>query len=188
MNMFFLGLALLPGTGTELAGEAFWNALQPLCGKAFAGEMTRGTEASDAAIGEQRLVMHVRECSEREIRIPFHVGNDHSRTWVLTRSADGVRLKHDHRHEDGSEDEITQYGGDAVAHDPAASGLSLEFPADAHTAEMLPAAASNTWTMRITPGERFTYQLRREEQGRYFTVEFDLREPVALPPAPWGSH
>ncbi|MDX1442960.1 MAG: hypothetical protein R3270_04175 [Gammaproteobacteria bacterium] len=182
MHAFFLGLAMLAGSNTGLAGETFWAALEPLCGKAFAGELTRGTEPSDAAIGEQRLVMHVRECSEREIRIPFHVGDDHSRTWVLTRDDAGVRLKHDHRHEDGSEDEITQYGGDSRGHD----GRSLEFPADAYTAEMLPAAASNVWTMAVTEDGRFIYQLRREEQGRYFTVEFDLAEPVETPPVPWG--
>ena len=48
--------------------------------------------------------MHVRECSEDAIRIPFHVGEDRSRTWVVTRTANGLRLKHDHRHEDGSEE------------------------------------------------------------------------------------
>ena len=31
--------------------------------------------------------MHVRDCSERELRIPFHVGDDRSRTWVVTRTA-----------------------------------------------------------------------------------------------------
>ena len=51
----------------------------------------------------QRLVMHVRDCSADEVRIPFWVGEDHSRTWVVTRTETGLRLKHDHRHEDGSE-------------------------------------------------------------------------------------
>lgn len=174
---------MLAGNSPELAGEAFWDALQPYCGKAFAGEMTRGTEPSDAEIAAKRLVMHVRECGDREIRIPFHVGDDHSRTWVLTRDVEGVRLKHDHRHEDGSEDEITRYGGDSSSRD----GHSLEFPADAYTADMLPAAATNVWTMAVTDDERFVYKLRREEQGRYFTVEFDLAVPLEeTPPAPWG--
>jgi hypothetical protein len=57
--------------------------------------------------------MHVRTCSENALRIPFHVGDDHSRTWVITRTENGLRLKHDHRHEDGSEDAVTQYGGDS---------------------------------------------------------------------------
>ena len=53
-----------------------------------------------------------RSCDLAEIRIPFHVGEDRSRTWVMTPTSVGLRLKHDHRHEDGSEDEVTQYGGD----------------------------------------------------------------------------
>jgi hypothetical protein len=70
-----------------------------------------------------------RDCGDDEVRIPFHVGADRSRTWVLSRSAAGVRLKHEHRHEDGVEDEISRYGGDTRG---AADGLSLDFHADAH--------------------------------------------------------
>lgn len=160
----------------------FWTALQSLCGKAFEGRLAEGTEASDAEMGKQRLVMHVRTCSEGEVRIPFHVGEDRSRTWVITRTPEGVRLKHDHRHQDGSEDAVTQYGGDTRKIDDS---LSLDFHADAHTAKLIPAAATNIWTMAIEPEKSFTYGLRREAQGRRFRVQFDLTKPVAAPPAPW---
>lgn len=167
---------------TATAPGGLWMALQEICGQAFEGRLVEGTEPSDAEIGEQRLVMHVRSCSEDEVRIPFHVGPDRSRTWVITRTAEGLRLKHDHRHEDGSEDEVTQYGGDArEGGDP----LSLDFPADAFTAQLLPAAASNIWTVTLEPGESFTYALRREATGRRFRVRFDLTKPVPAPPAPW---
>jgi Spy/CpxP family protein refolding chaperone len=166
----------------EPEAGAFWSALRELCGKAYEGRLVEGTEPSDAAIGEQRLVMHVRSCSDDEVRIPFHVGDDRSRTWVITPIAGGVRLKHDHRHEDGSEDEVTQYGGDTrEISDP----LSLDFHADAFTAELIPAAATNVWTVAIQPGESFTYALRREASDRRFRVRFDLTKPVAPPPAPW---
>ena len=69
--------------------------LLPLCGQTFEGRMVVGTSESDADFGAQRMLMHVRQCSDDEIRIPFHVGDDHSRTWVLTRSEAGVRLKHE---------------------------------------------------------------------------------------------
>src|SRR5688572_18949851 len=141
--------------------DAFWNALQPLCGQAFEGRVVEGTEPSDAAFRDQRLVMHVRQCSANEIRIPFHAGENRSRTWVLTRTADGVRLKHDHRHEDGTEDRITQYGGDTRE---IANPLSLDFHADDHTAKLIPTAATNIWTVAIDPGRTFTYALRREAQ------------------------
>lgn len=183
----FLTLALLVAFGCQTTsparpGESFWQAIRPLCGKTFEGRLVEGTEPSDAAIGKQRLVMHVRSCSDLEIRIPFHVGENRSRTWVLTRSAEGVRLKHDHRHEDGSPDAITQYGGDTR---PGDDDLLLEFFADEYTAKLIPAARTNIWTLAIEPGVRFVYGLRREESGRRFRVEFDLSTPVPTPPAPW---
>lgn len=162
--------------------DALWTALQPHCGKAFEGRLVEGTEASDAAIGAQRLVMHVRSCTANEIRIPFHVGENRSRTWVLTRTTNGVRLKHDHRHEDGTPDRITQYGGDTR---PGDADLSLDFFADAHTATLIPTARTNIWTIALEPGRTFTYALRREESGRRFRVEFDLAREVGEPLAAW---
>jgi hypothetical protein len=143
--------------------------------------MVEGTEPSDAGMGAQKLVMHVRSCTPDEIRIPFHVGENRSRTWVLTRTASGLRLKHDHRHEDGSPDRVTQYGGDTR---DGAGGLRLDFFADAETAALLPAAATNIWTLGVE-GTTFTYALRREAQNRRFRVDFDLSRPVPAPPAPW---
>lgn len=163
-------------------GDRFWAALQPLCGRAFKGRMIEGTEPSDAAFANERMVMHVRSCTADEIRIPFHVGENRSRTWVITRTGEGVRLKHDHRHEDGTPDRVTQYGGDTRAGD---DDLSLDFFADAHTGELVPAAATNVWTLAIDPGRTFTYALRRETSGRRFRVEFDLTRAVPAPPAPW---
>jgi hypothetical protein len=128
--------------------------------------------------------MHVRECSESEIRIPFHVGDDRSRTWVVERTDEGLRLKHDHRHSDGSEDAVTQYGGDTA--EPG-TATRQTFPADEHTAMLVPAAATNVWILELEPDTRFAYALRREGTERRFRAEFDLTRPVPAPPAPWGS-
>jgi len=177
---FFFTLLLTSGA-SALPAQTLWDAIEPLCGKAYSGRMTEGTDPSDQAFGEQAMVMHVSHCSEREIRIPFHVGENRSRTWVLTRAPDYVRLKHEHRHADGSDDDVTLYGGDTVD----AGGLSLDFPADTYTAEMLPAAATNIWTLAVEPGETFSYALRREEQGRRFKIVFDFSRPVAPPPPVW---
>lgn len=171
-------VAFAAGCATTPA-PTLWSELQSLCGQAFEGRMVEGTEPSDAAIARHRLVMHVRDCSANEIRIPFHVGENRSRTWVITPTGDGLRLKHDHRHEDGSADAVTQYGGDSAA----AGGLSVDFPADAFTGDLLPAAATNVWTMGVQPGRSFTYALVRA--NRRFRVEFDLTRPVPPPPAPW---
>jgi hypothetical protein len=131
---------------------------------------------------EGEMIMHVRRCEENEIQIPLHVGENRSRTWIITRTADGLRLKHDHRVPDGSDDPVTQYGGDTA--EPG-TALRQSFPADAFTAELLPAAATNVWTITLTPGERLRYHLTRHGQPRA-TFVFDLTDEVAPPPAPWG--
>jgi len=163
--------------------DAFWSSLEALCGQAFEGHVVESVPA-DEAFETQTLVMHVRTCTTNEIRVPFFVGDDRSRTWVFTRTDAGLRLKHDHRHEDGSEDEVTQYGGDTQE---AGTDTAQEFHADAFTAELLPASATNVWTVEIAAAEMFAYALRREGTERRFRAEFDLQKPIDAPPPPWGG-
>lgn len=171
--------------------DALLAALGSHCGEAFEGRVV-STDEADAGFASQRVVMHVRTCEPAAMRVPFHVGDDRSRTWVITRTAHGLRLKHDHRHEDGAEDVVTQYGGDASAQNISfADGrIRAEFPVDAFSIEMferedLPASVTNIWAVEIEPNDLFAYELRRE--GRFLRVEFDLSAPVAPPPAPWGA-
>lgn len=161
----------------------FWAAVEALCGLAFQGQVTESVPP-DPAFEGQRIIMHVRSCDPAEIRIPFMVGDDRSRTWIITPTATGLRLKHDHRHEDGSQDAITQYGGDSWGRGTA---TLQEFRADAYTAGLVPEAADNVWTLEVQPDRLFAYALRREGSDRRFRVEFDLTRPVAEPPPPWGG-
>jgi hypothetical protein len=106
---------------------------------------------------------------------------------VVTRTGTGLRLKHDHRHKDGSEDALTQYGGDTVA---AGTAQRQEFPADQFSKTMFvqqdrAVSVHNGWAMEVHPGGTFAYELRRPQ--RFFRVDFDLTRPVAAPPPPWGS-
>jgi hypothetical protein len=117
---------------------------------------------------------------------PFHVGEDRSRTWVLTRANGAISLKHDHRHQDGSPDALTMYGGRTL---DAGTARRQAFPADPETTDLftrlnLPASLPNVWAMEIEPGRRFVYELGRP--GRLFRVEFDLSRAVPPPPPPWG--
>lgn len=163
--------------------DVFWSSLEALCDQAFEGRVVESVPA-DEAFETQTLVMHVRSCTGDEIRVPFFVGEDRSRTWVFTRTDGGLRLKHDHRHEDGSEDEVTQYGGDTQ---DAGTAMGQEFHADAFTAELLPASATNVWTVEVDPTRSFAYALRREGTERRFRAEFDLQQPIDTPLPPWGG-
>ncbi len=160
--------------------EAFWYKLQALCGKAFEGELKASPEGDMAG---ERLVMHVRECGSEHIRIPFLVGENRSRTWVLTRQGERIELRHDHRDRDGEPEAVTQYGG--VSPNRGSANAQI-FPADDRTLDILPDNYPNVWVMEVHPGETFVYYVRRLVTERYYHVEFDLSQPVELPPAPWG--
>lgn len=188
---FLLGLIFVFGGNQSLFAQAktaagsdtFWAELQKLCGKAFAGTVA-AAPADDTTFKDKELVMHVRACEKDRIRIPFFVGADRSRTWVLTRQKDGrILLKHDHRHEDGTPDKVTMYGGLT-----SNSGMPTRqmFPADQQTVDILPAAAANVWWIELVPGKHFSYNLRRMGTERYFSIKFDLKKEVKAPEAPWG--
>ena len=188
--LLLLATLLISGCATSRSHsgpqEQFMARLLQHCGKSFEGRIVSPPVPADDSFAGKRLVMHVRDCSPVQVRIPFHVGDDRSRTWVITRTGTGLRLKHDHRHEDGSEDRLTQYGGETAQ---AGTATRQEFPADAQskdlfTRENIPQSSLNVWAMEANE-RTFAYELRRP--GRYFRVEFDLMRPVPTPPPAWGS-
>jgi hypothetical protein len=160
--------------------NAFWYTLQSLCGKSFEGQLE--LPENDADFGGKKLVMHVRSCEDNVIRIPFFVGDDKSRTWVLTFEDDRIQLKHDHRHEDGSEDDVNMYGGKTTN---SGQATIQTFPADQHTKTIIPAASTNIWWITLDDNQ-FTYNLRRLGTERVFRVSFDLTKTIETPEAPWG--
>jgi hypothetical protein len=180
------GCATVPATSPA---DQWYLRLVSLCGRAFEGRLV-SNDAADSAFAGKRLVMDVHHCRDHEVRIPFHVGDDRSRTWAITRTRAGLRLKHDHRHEDGSSDALTMYGGDSRG--PGTSARQ-EFPADAEsialfTAQGRSVSNANVWAIEINESI-LAYELRRPPGPgeRFFRVEFDLARPVAPPPPPWGG-
>lgn len=159
----------------------FWETLQTHCGNAYAGKLADGQDRPEFT-GD--LVMHVKTCSDNEIKIPFFVGDDLSRTWILTKDDNHlIQLKHDHRHEDGTEEDVNFYGGKStnVGHDNFQF-----FPADPATAAMIPGASSNVWWIELSDKE-YSYNLNRLSSDRPpFRVEFDLTETIETPKDPWG--
>lgn len=160
--------------------EQFWENLKKHCGKSYAGKFDSENPPADFAGKE--LVMYVMSCEENVIKIPFHVGEDLSRTWVFTRTAEGIELKHDHRLEDGSHDPVTMYGG-------TTSNLGLAhiqfFPADQETSILIPDASGNMWWVSIEDKE-YTYNLKRVNTPNHFRVAFDLTKEIPTPKKPWG--
>lgn len=170
--------AAAPAEAPATAQDAFFANLTELCGQRFEGKVVT-TEAADSDFAGKRLLMHVRDCSADEIRIPFWVGEDRSRTWVVTRTESGLRLKHDHRQPDGKADPLHWYGGDTANEGTAER---QEFPVDQESIDLFNAndasvSTTNVWAMEIHPQKTFSYELRRP--NRHFQVDFDLTKPVA---------
>ncbi len=148
--------------------DAYFQRLSMECGKTFVGKTIFPDEPNHDFAGKT-LIAHLQSCTDQEIRIPFQVGEDKSRTWIITKTEQGLLLKHDHRHKDGTPDEITMYGGYAGNYKGSNGGpFKQHFLADEHTAKLIPAAKSNVWTISLDPEKmEITYDLERHQMPRY---------------------
>ncbi len=144
--------------------QSFFDNLKSLCGQVFTGASTFPDDPAHDFAGKL-LVADFASCDERQVRIKFAVGEDHSRTWVVTESNQGLLLKHDHRHADGTPDEVTNYGGWA---NDQGTVWRQHFVADKQTAELIPAASTNVWMLQFNPSSKvLTYDLKRHNLPRY---------------------
>lgn len=178
--LLVLGFSTVSFSQSKSEAKLFWDSLQTLCGKSFEGSLE--LPVNDEQFGGKKLLMHVRHCSDTLIKIPFFVGEDSSRTWILTLDNDRIILKHDHRHKDGSEDKITQYGGKTT--NSGQSQIQV-FSADEETKKMIPGASTNVWWITLND-TIFSYNLRRLGTPRVFKVVMDLTKTVENPDQPWG--
>lgn len=166
--------------------EQFFNALAEQCGNAYPGGLTLEPPGDDMLTGTELLIVHFRECSDDILKLPFHIELeekeewDRSRTWIYTKHEEGLELRHDHRKPDGSDDEVTMYGGFSVE---GGTALRHEFKSVPRSEET---GIFRGWRIEIVPGDRYTYGTIRGEEWSW-RVDFDLSEPLdQLPPAPWG--
>jgi hypothetical protein len=170
---------------TATTRDAFLENLSENCGRAFRGGLTLEPPGDDMLTGTEELIVHFRECGTDTVRVPFHIEReasstwDRSRTWVFFRTAEGLELRHDHRHEDGTPEESTWYGGRTSSEGTATRQEFVYEERRAADGSLL------GWRVEIVPGERYTYGTIRGGEWTW-RVDFDLRDPVEPPPAPWG--
>ncbi|CAN5851367.1 hypothetical protein BH24BAC1_BH24BAC1_13430 [soil metagenome] len=179
--LFFIAILILSvgcrrgPSGTADPQEIYMSQFKAFCGNSYRGETVFPKGGKDPFAGKQ-LTLHFRECGRRENRLQFQVGDDLSRTWVLTNTRQGLQLKHDHRKPDGTPDEVTMYGGTAQE---GGTGRSQSFPADEHTAKLIPAGKNNIWTIEFSANkEILSYTLKRDGNLRY-QANFNLMQPLA---------
>jgi len=159
--------ALLPMAFSANAEKTFFENLSELCGTSFVGEMTYPVDGQDSFKGK-KLVAEFASCTDNKISIPFHVGEDHSRTWHISNIDGRVSLKHEHRHHDGTLDEVTNYGGTMS---DEGNALRQSFPADTYTKELIPEASTNVWAISLSADKsKLTYHLERHQKPRFTAV------------------
>jgi hypothetical protein len=156
------------------AESAFLSNLAQLCGKSFKGKEVYVMPGRESW-AEKNLVMHVRICEETQVQIPFHIDQDQSRTWMFLMEDGRLRFRHDHRHEDGTPEDQTLYGGYA---DGTGNEFSQSFPADEYTRELINDDRSRQWNVVLSEDlSTFTYELLYQGE-RVFAAEFDLTQPL----------
>jgi len=170
--------------GQTFVQKEFMQAFQPYCGQAFAARIVEDNQPSPA--WDHPLVVHVRDCEDAVIRMPLHVGEDRSRTWVLSLHEGFIDFQHFHLHQDGSPDAVSPYGGKTA---DAGTPGSQSFPVDEASkalfiANGLEASVNNTWSIDFPDANTLRYRLLRP--GRLFEVHVDLSQPVSEPPPAWG--
>lgn len=159
---------ITPEVPAENAQEEFFSNLFSLCGETFIGESTY-PDNPDHDLVDTELRATISTCTEERIEIDLvRDGDTWHATWIVERRAGGLHLYHDHigdkEYEEG-EDPLTGYGGYA---DETGTATLQFFPADAHTAEILPEAETNVWMMDLDLEEgRFVYYLERHDEPRF---------------------
>ena len=152
----------------------FFNNLAALCGLSFRGEQQFMAEGRESW-ADKDFVMHVTICEDDRVYIPFHLDDDHSRTWMFLVEDGRLRFRHDHRHQDGTPDEVTLYGGYA---DGQGTTYKQNFPADEYTRELLPNADFAVWRMELQDeGKTLRYSLTNVDE-LLFSATFDLSNPL----------
>ncbi len=167
-----LSLLLVTSMAFAQAEKSFFKELKSRKGKTYYGRavyMPDTIQPND--FWGKELSFSIHKGKNSELRMPFNVAENKSRTWVLKKSSSGLELKHDHRHADGKPDSITNYGGLA---DRSGTELAQSFPADGFTAKLLPAAATNRWTMEFSPDKKKFYYILERNNILRFKAEFKL--------------
>lgn len=155
------------------AQASFMATLQGMCGQRFEGGLSYAIDPN-SEFANKKIAAEV-VCTADAVRMPVQVGENRSRTWIFTRPAAGLELRHDHRHPDGTPDAVTMYGGMAKA---GGTARSQAFLADAHTARLVPGAQTNVWTVSLSEdGGVLTYRLDRHDKPR---AEFVLKRVAGL--------
>lgn len=189
MNKFFQAAAIIPASfwssllrAQENQQDEFWSKLLALCGKAYSGQIAMAS-ADDSTFHGKTIVIHARICAGDNVLIHLHIGENRSITWIISKSAELITFRHDHRNEDGSESYFSWYGGTTTNRGTAWTQF---FPADQGTLDKSVEAAGKVWWLEFRPDDLLIYHQDDLVSSRRTSLVFDISSPVDPPPMPWG--
>ena len=165
---------LLPGcqnaTPQKSPELSFYNNLQALCKNKYAGSIVYPA-GKEAPFQGKKIWIELASCSAKELRIPINIGDKVYRTLILGRNENSVFLQHENKRPDGSQAEISLYGGRAVT---LTSPSLLVFPADSYSKQILGAERNCIWTLSIS-SDKSTLSYIAESDGRLdLQIDFNL--------------
>lgn len=165
LSVAALTAVFTPAVAQNYPAAPFFDSLSKLCGARFEGKSVfPPDDAPGNVFANKKLVANLVSCTANEIRIPFSVGEDRSRTWIIKRTPTGLELLHDHRHADGTPDEVTMYGGPSI---DVGTATAQSFSSTPHTQKVFPGSETNIWTISIAPdGSGLIYDLERHGKPR----------------------
>jgi hypothetical protein len=162
-----------PETGLSDEEVSFLDNLRSLCGESFRGKESYSAPGRESW-ADRDLLMIVEVCEDDRVYIPFHINGDRSRTWMFLAGENGLRFRHDHRHEDGTPEDITLYGGYG---DGTGTGFMQKFPADAYTVDLLEDVLGREWRVILSDDmTTFTYELHYSGKLMFAAV-FNIARP-----------
>ena len=162
--------------------DIFFDSIRAHCGNAFSGSVEDSSNST--AYNGRKFVLHIRDCSDSQIKMPLHIDDNSSRILVLSKTDGGIQLQHDHRHADGSSEALTLYGGDSSAD---STDKVTHFPESAESIAITKAHAPtrtypSVWSI-ILGADDITYQVVRP--GRTIKSKFKFADQVDHPPMAW---
>jgi len=164
--------------GASNPQRAFFDALAERCGDEYPGRAVIAPE-SDPTFRPAFLGMVIASCTENQIRIPFLVDGDDTRTWVLTLDDDGLLFTHEHMLEGDTLSSNSGWGGRAEW--GTGTAAFQHFPDHRWDPARVPEENRSHWRMRLDPEHgQFVYYLDRGVVPDYRLVFHMGQDPALL--------
>jgi len=122
-----------------------------------------------------KIWLEVAQCNQKEIRMPIYINEKIYRTLILSQDQSNYILRHENKRSDGTQAEISMYGGQT---DGKKDAFLLLFPADGYSRQLLGAELNYAWSLAFT-SDKSTLSYMIENNGKLtLQIDFDL-SPVA---------